>query len=100
MSSKFDLAESEALLGMKKTALFVLALCGVAGTFAGRVSAQNPDQVSVAKAGAQVDGAAVGAVKTPAAKTDDTAAEVEALRKRVEEVERQISTAARDTFGT
>jgi len=74
---------------MKKPALFVMALCGVAGIFAGRVSAQNPDQVSVAKAGAQVDGAAVGAVKTPAAKTDDTAAEVEALRKRVEEVERQ-----------
>jgi len=53
---------------MKKPALFVMALCGVAGIFAGRVSAQNPDQVSVAKAGAQVDGAAVGAVKTPAAK--------------------------------
>ncbi|MCA1600481.1 MAG: hypothetical protein LC776_02140 [Acidobacteria bacterium] len=73
---------------MKKTALCIMALCGVAGVSAGRVSAQNPDRTPVAKAGTQVDSAAVKAVNTPAA-ADSTAAEVEALRKRVGEIERQ-----------
>jgi hypothetical protein len=72
---------------MKRKALFILAPCCVVVVLANSAVAQNAPQASIAKPQVQIETANVSPNKNAAA--NDSAGEVELLRKRVEEIERQ-----------
>ncbi len=74
---------------MRRTALFILALCGIVGVFVSNASAQTASQASTAKSQARADTVGSNANKESSAVEADTTREVESLRKRVDEIERQ-----------
>src|SRR5438552_16677276 len=74
---------------MKKTASFPFALCVIVGILASNVLAQTGSQELIAKPQAQTNAVGPNPDKRSSALEDDATSEVELLRKRVDEIERQ-----------